>query len=161
MKILVIGSSGVGKTNLIMKFSNNQFTNSHLATIGIDFKMKNIQLGEERVKLQIWDTAGQEKFRTITQSYYRGAMGIILTYAIDERESFEELGGWMDQVRQYAPENVVRVLVGCKSDMSGRVIAYKEGKKMADSLEVEFFEVSAKTGDHVEEVFRYVAEKIK
>jgi small GTP-binding protein len=85
IKLLVIGNSGVGKTNMLLKFCDNNFMTSHLTTIGIDFKIKTILIGKDKVRLQIWDTAGQEKFKTITQTYYRGAMGIILTYAINER----------------------------------------------------------------------------
>jgi Ras-related protein Rab-8A len=85
IKLLVIGNSGVGKTNMLLKFCENNFMTSHLTTIGIDFKIKTITIGKEKIRLQIWDTAGQEKFKTITQTYYRGAMGIVLTYAINER----------------------------------------------------------------------------
>jgi small GTP-binding protein len=83
IKLLVIGNSGVGKTNMLLKFCDNNFMTSHLTTIGIDFKIKTIMIGSDKVRLQIWDTAGQEKFKTITQTYYRGAMGILLTYAIN------------------------------------------------------------------------------
>lgn len=85
IKLLVIGNSGVGKTNMLLKFCENNFMTSHLTTIGIDFKIKTITIGKDKIRLQIWDTAGQEKFKTITQTYYRGAMGIVLTYAINER----------------------------------------------------------------------------
>jgi small GTP-binding protein len=83
IKLLVIGNSGVGKTNMLLKFCDDNFMTSHLTTIGIDFKIKTINIGRHKVRLQIWDTAGQEKFKTITQTYYRGAMGIVLTYAIN------------------------------------------------------------------------------
>jgi len=83
IKLLVIGNSGVGKTNMLLKFCEDNFMTSHLTTIGIDFKIKTITIGKDKVRLQIWDTAGQEKFKTITQTYYRGAMGIVLTYAIN------------------------------------------------------------------------------
>ena len=83
IKLLLIGNSGVGKTNMLLKFCDNNFMTSHLTTIGIDFKIKTIMIGNDKVRLQIWDTAGQEKFKTITQTYYRGAMGIVLTYALN------------------------------------------------------------------------------
>ena len=83
IKLLVNGNSGVGKTNMLLKFCDNNFMSSHLTTIGIDFKIKTIMIGKHRVRLQIWDTAGQEKFKTITQTYYRGAMGIVLTFAVN------------------------------------------------------------------------------
>ncbi len=83
IKVLVIGDSGVGKTNMLLRFAENNFMTSHLSTIGIDFKIKTINIGKSKVRLQIWDTAGQERFKTITQTYYRGAMGIVLTYAVN------------------------------------------------------------------------------
>jgi len=85
IKLLVIGNSGVGKTNILLKYCEGNFMTSHLTTIGIDFKTKSIIVGKDKVRLQIWDTAGQEKFKTITQTYYRGAMGIVLTYSVAER----------------------------------------------------------------------------
>jgi Ras-related protein Rab-8A len=117
IKLLVIGNSGVGKTNMLLKFCENNFMTSHLTTIGIDFKIKTIQVGKDKVRLQIWDTAGQEKFKTITQTYYRGAMGIVLTYAINERETFEDIQNWVKQIKLHASDSVAKVLVGNKSDI--------------------------------------------
>ena len=95
IKILVIGSSGVGKTNMLLRFCENNFLSSHFATIGIDFKTKNVTIDGKKVRMQIWDTAGQERFRTITESYFRSAMGILLVYSVDERTSFEEIHNWI------------------------------------------------------------------
>lgn len=91
IKLLIVGDSGVGKTNMLLRFCSDNFMNSHLTTIGIDFKTKTVDIDGKKVRMQIWDTAGQERFRTITQTYYRGAMGIFLTYAVDDRESFENI----------------------------------------------------------------------
>lgn len=90
-KVIVIGDSGVGKTNLILRFSDKNFNSNYVATIGVDFKIKTINIGDKRVRLQLWDTAGQERFRTITETYYKGAHGIVLTYSIDDRKSFENI----------------------------------------------------------------------
>lgn len=90
-KVIVIGDSGVGKTNLILRFSDKHFNNNYVATIGVDFKIKTITIGDKRIRLQLWDTAGQERFRTITETYYKGAAGIILTYSIDDRKTFENI----------------------------------------------------------------------
>ena len=111
IKLLVIGNSGVGKTNMLLKYCENNFMTSHLTTIGIDFKTKSILIGKDRIRLQIWDTAGQEKFKTITQTYYRGAMGIILTYAINERDSFDDIENWVKQIKLHASDSVMKVLV--------------------------------------------------
>ena len=97
-KVIIIGDSGVGKTNLLTKFCDGVFKDSYVATIGVDFKLKTISIGETKVKLQIWDTAGQERFRNITQTYYKGASGIILAYSIDNKQSLKNIGSWIKQI---------------------------------------------------------------
>jgi Ras-related protein Rab-8A len=161
IKLLVIGNSGVGKTNMLLKFCENNFMTSHLTTIGIDFKTKTIMIGKEKIRIQIWDTAGQEKFKTITQTYYRGAMGIILTYAINERETFMDIENWVKQIKLHASDSVFKVLVGNKSDIEERRVTYEEGASLAKELGVGFFETSAKTGHNIEQMFIYMAEEIK
>ncbi len=161
IKLLVIGNSGVGKTNMLLKFCENNFMTSHLTTIGIDFKIKTITIGKEKIRLQIWDTAGQQKFKTITQTYYRGAMGIVLTYAINDRESFQDIENWVKQIKMHASDNVTKVLVGNKSDMDDRKVSYGEGEALAKELGVRFFETSAKSGVNIEQLFLYMATQIK
>lgn len=116
-------SLGVGKSCLLLRYSDDSFTSSFITTIGIDFKIKSIMCGDAKVKLQIWDTAGQERFRTITTAYYRGAMGILLVYDVGEANSFTNVRNWMRQIDQNAAENVNRVLIGnkCDVDASDRV----------------------------------------
>ena len=101
-KLLIIGDSGVGKTNILLRFCENNFMTSHLTTIGIDFKIKTNEIDGKKIRLQIWDTAGQERFKTITQTYYKGAMGIIMVYAINDRASFNALENWMRQIKTHA-----------------------------------------------------------
>jgi len=161
IKLLVIGNSGVGKTNMLLNFCENNFMTSHLTTIGIDFKTKVINTGKEKIRLQIWDTAGQEKFKTITQTYYRGAMGIVLTYAINERETFEDIENWVKQIKLHASDNVLKVLVGNKCDMEERKVTSAEGAALAQEMGIKFYETSAKTGKNVAEVFNYMALEIK
>ncbi len=108
---------GVGKSCLLLRYSDDSFTSSFITTIGIDFKIKSIMCGESKVKLQIWDTAGQERFRTITTAYYRGAMGILLVYDVSDETSFTNVRNWMRQIDQNAAENVNRILIGNKSDV--------------------------------------------
>lgn len=103
-----------------------------------------LNLGGSRVKLQVWDTAGQQRFKTITQTYYRGAMGIILTYAIDDRNSFNDIQNWVKQIKTHAAADVVKILVGNKSDSNKRQVSYEDGKQLADELGIGFYETSAK-----------------
>ena len=133
IKLLLIGDSGVGKSCLLLRFSDDQFTTSFITTIGIDFKIRTVDLDGSRVKLQIWDTAGQERFRTITTAYYRGAMGILLTYDVTDEQSFDNVRNWMRNIEQHATENVCKILVGNKSDVpeEKRRVSAARGKAMA------------------------------
>ncbi|RWW82289.1 hypothetical protein BHE74_00009255, partial [Ensete ventricosum] len=110
-------SAGVGKSCLLLRFSDGSFTASFITTIGIDFKIRTIELDGKRIKLQIWDTAGQELFRTITTAYYRGAMGILLVYDVTDESSFNNIRNWICNIEQHASNNVNKILVGNKADM--------------------------------------------
>jgi Ras-related protein Rab-1A len=127
--LLIIGDSGVGKSCLLLRFADDTYTDSFISTIGVDFKIRTVELEGKIVKLQIWDTAGQERFRTITSSYYRGAHGIIVVYDVTDAESFENVKSWMAEIDRYASDGVSKLLVGNKSDLSGkRAIEYSAAK---------------------------------
>mmetsp|Transcript_21497 Transcript_21497/g.31211 ORF Transcript_21497/g.31211 Transcript_21497/m.31211 type:complete len:211 (+) Transcript_21497:100-732(+) len=162
IKLLLIGDSGVGKSCLLLRYSDDSFTSSFITTIGIDFKIKSISIGDSKVKLQIWDTAGQERFRTITTAYYRGAMGILLVYDISDESSFSNVRNWMRQIEQNAAENVNRILIGNKSDVdpSDRKVTHAQGKALADEFGIKFFETSAKMNTNVDEAFLAIASDI-
>ncbi|XP_038561705.1 ras-related protein Rab-8B isoform X2 [Micropterus salmoides] len=119
-KLLLIGDSGVGKTCLLFRFSEDSFNTTFISTIGIDFKIRTIELDGKRVKLQIWDTAGQERFRTITTAYYRGAMGIMLVYDICNEKSFENIKNWIRNIEEHASSDVEKMILGNKCDMTDR-----------------------------------------
>ncbi len=159
-KLLIIGESGVGKTCLLLQFTEGSFTTNHLTTIGIDFKIKIINLEEKQIKLQIWDTAGQERFRTITKTYYKGAHGIILTYDVTDENSFKNVRNWVKQIEQNAQTNVCKVLVGNKCDREDRKVSYEEGAKLAKEFNMQFFETSAKSNYNVNETFTFLTKEI-
>lgn len=161
-KLLLIGDSGVGKSCLLLRFADDTYTESYISTIGVDFKIRTIELDGKTIKLQIWDTAGQERFRTITSSYYRGAHGIIVVYDVTDNESFNNVKQWLHEIDRYACENVNKLLVGNKSDLTTkRVVSTEQGKEFAESLGVEFLETSAKTSTNVEQAFLTMASQIK
>lgn len=120
-KLVIIGDTGVGKSCLLSRFSDNTYTENYISTIGIDFRFRTIKMNQRILKLQIWDTAGQERFRTITSAYYRGANGIILCYDVTNSESFDHIVDWINEVNKYAPEKVCMLLVGNKSDRAEKV----------------------------------------
>lgn len=161
-KLLLIGDSGVGKSCLLLRFADDTYTESYISTIGVDFKIRTIELDGKTIKLQIWDTAGQERFRTITSSYYRGAHGIIVVYDVTDQESFTNVKQWLQEIDRYASENVNKLLVGNKCDLTTKkVVDYTTAKEYAESLKVPFLETSAKNATNVEQAFMTMAAEIK
>jgi len=162
IKLLLIGDSGVGKSCLLLRFSEDSFIPSFITTIGIDFKIRTIELEGKRIKLQIWDTAGQERFRTITTAYYRGAMGILLVYDVTDEKSFSNIRNWIRNIEQHATESVNKMLLGNKCDMTDKkVIDFERGKALADEYGIRFLETSAKNNIGVDEAFISLAKEIK
>lgn len=161
-KLLLIGDSGVGKSCLLLRFADDTYTESYISTIGVDFKIRTIELDGKTIKLQIWDTAGQERFRTITSSYYRGAHGIIVVYDITDQESFNNVKQWLQEIDRYACENVNKLLVGNKCDLTAkRAVEIQAAKEYADQLGIPFLETSAKSSTNVEQAFLTMASEIK
>lgn len=152
-KILLIGDSGVGKSCILLRFSDDAFSESHISTIGVDFKIRTIENNNKIIKLQIWDTAGQERFRTITSSYYRGAHAMLIVYDVTNTESFLNIKLWLQECDKYTHKNVVKFLIGNKCDSTKRTVNYEDGKKYADSLHMPFIETSAKTSLNIEKLF--------
>lgn len=161
-KLLLIGDSGVGKSCLLLRFADDTYTESYISTIGVDFKIRTIELENKTIKLQIWDTAGQERFRTITSSYYRGAHGIIVVYDVTDQESFNNVKQWLQEIDRYACDNVNKLLVGNKCDLTTKkVVDYTTAKEYADTLNIPFLETSAKNSTNVEQAFMTMAAEIK
>ena len=144
-KVLLIGNSGVGKSSLLVRFADDEFTDNFMPTIGVDFKIKTLTVDNKQAKLQIWDTAGQDRFQTITSSYFKGAHGVLVTYDITDRESFSAIYKWMGQVEQHASENIACILVGNKCDLeSQRAVSSEDGRELADFYKLKYIETSAK-----------------
>jgi len=160
-KYIVIGPSGVGKSCLLLQFTDKRFHTDHDLTIGVEFGARMIVIENKSVKLQIWDTAGQESFKSITRSYYRGAHGALLVYDITRRETFDHLKEWLSEVREHSNKEIVIMLIGNKSDLeSKRAISTEEGKQFAKDNGLFFMETSAKTSTNVDEAFLETARKI-
>ncbi|GIY16675.1 ras-related protein Rab-8A [Caerostris darwini] len=161
-KILVLGDSNVGKTCIVHRFCDETYYDTYISTIGIDFKQKIVNLDGMPIKLQIWDTAGQERFRTLTTAYYRGAMGILVMYDVTNMDSFNHLSYWFRNVEENASPDVVKVLVGNKCDSTNlRVVDQDQGRKVAESCDVPFFECSCKEDVNIDEIFLTVARMIR
>ena len=161
-KLVVIGDSGVGKSCLMLRFVDDTYSDSYLSTIGVDFKIRTIDLDGKLIKLQVWDTAGQERFRTITSSYYRGACGIIVVYDCTDQESFNNVEQWFKEIDRYAGENVSKLLVGNKCDLTTeKVVDYAVANKFAEKLGIPFLESSAKDDMNVHMAFIKMAGLIK
>lgn len=155
-KILLIGDSSVGKSSILLRYTDDAFTTSFISTIGIDFKIKIVTYNDKKIKLQIWDTAGQERFRGITHAYYKAAMAILLVYDVSDLRSFQNVNNWMQNIKMHAPENAIVTLVGNKCDKDKnyeRVVTYEMGQTLADKLNVKFVETSAKKNINIDKAF--------
>ncbi|KAF6001213.1 hypothetical protein CCYA_CCYA16G4095 [Cyanidiococcus yangmingshanensis] len=153
-KIVLIGDSGVGKSNLLSRFTRNEFNLESKSTIGVEFATRSVQTDGKVIKAQIWDTAGQERYRAITSAYYRGAVGALLVYDISKRSSFENAERWLKELRDHADQNIVIMLVGNKSDLKHlRSVSIEEGQQYAETKGLSFIETSALDASHVEEAF--------
>eukprot|EP01130_Rhizamoeba_saxonica_P012368 TRINITY_DN51_c1_g1_i1.p1 TRINITY_DN51_c1_g1~~TRINITY_DN51_c1_g1_i1.p1 ORF type:complete len:200 (-),score=44.70 TRINITY_DN51_c1_g1_i1:45-644(-) len=148
LRVLVIGDSGVGKSALLLRFTDDTFSESFISTIGVDFKTKTLPLGDkkENYHLQIWDTAGQERFRTITHSFYRSAQCCLVVFDVTNRESFESVKNyWLQSIDRYSGQDVEKIVVGNKVDLEEeRVVAFDEVKEFCNLLGLSYVECSAK-----------------
>ena len=160
-KIMVLGESKVGKTSLIKRYTKDQFGGVYLTTVGMDFQDKIIEIEDKKVRLQVWDTAGQERFRNVTKSYFQSSQGLLVVYDITDKDSFENINFWMENIKKNAPENVKLILVGNKCDLANeRKVTIEDGENKARNYNIKFFESSAKDGTNVNELFFYLANEI-
>lgn len=153
-KIVLIGDSGVGKSNLLSRFTRNQFSLDTKSTIGVEFATRSIQIEGKTVKAQIWDTAGQERYRAITSAYYRGAVGALLVYDITKQRSYENVQRWLTELRSHADSDIAIMLVGNKSDLKHlRVVKEEEARGFSQQEGLHFIETSALEATNVEDAF--------
>ena len=161
-KVLLLGDTTVGKTCFLMKYTDKTFQDIHMATIGLDYRLKSMKLKSgKNIKLQIWDTAGQDRFRAITKNYYKGSHGIILIYDVTNVQTFENVKQWVSQIREEASANVIIYIAGNKIDMEEeRKVNKEEGEKLAEELGFPFVETSAKSGININKTFEDLVERI-
>ncbi|OIT26166.1 PREDICTED: ras-related protein RGP1-like [Nicotiana attenuata] len=160
-KVVLIGDSAVGKSQLLARFSRNEFSLDSKATIGVEFQTRTLDIDHKTVKAQIWDTAGQERYRAVTSAYYRGAVGAMLVYDITKRQSFDHVARWLEELRGHADKNIVIMLVGNKTDLGSlRAVPTEDAKEFAEKENLFFIETSALEATNVETAFVNVLTEI-
>lgn len=160
-KIVIIGDSAVGKSNLLSRYARNEFNMHSKSTIGVEFQTQSMEIDGKEVKAQIWDTAGQERFRAVTSAYYRGAVGALVVYDITRQTTFDSIGRWLDELNTHSDTTVARMLVGNKYDLDDiRAVSIDEGKSLAEEHGLFFMETSAKDSTNVKKAFEIVIKEI-
>lgn len=174
LKIVIVGDSGVGKSQIMCRFTNDQFDDNSKTTIGVAFATKNISIdpssesdelatseNKKNVKLQVWDTAGQERYRALSSAYYRGAQGAFVVYDITSRQSLDSVPRWLEEIDKYCTQDIVVTLVGNKLDLAtNRCVSVDEGRKLAATENMFFIETSAKDSTNIERAFIHLTKEI-
>ncbi|KAL2904480.1 Ras-related protein RABA2a [Bienertia sinuspersici] len=160
-KVVLIGDSGVGKSNLLSRFTRNEFCLESKSTIGVEFATRTLQVEGRTVKAQIWDTAGQERYRAITSAYYRGALGALLVYDVTKPTTFDNVSRWLKELRDHADANIVIMLIGNKTDLKHlRAVATEDAQSFAEKEGLSFIETSALESTNVEKAFQTILSEI-
>ena len=160
--IVIVGESGVGKSCILRRFTDGSFSDLSVTTVGVDFRYKIITIDGHRLKLQLWDTGGQERFHTISRAYYRHAVGVIVVFDIANKDSFERIPQWLEEVVEYTePHKPIFILVGNKSDQqNARQVSSNDARKFANSKDIDYMETSAKSSRGIDDVFYLLAKRI-
>jgi Ras-related protein Rab-11A len=161
LKIVLIGDSSVGKTNLMNKYIKNEFREDTKATVGVEFGSKVYVIENHRIKAQIWDTAGQERYRSIANTYYKGSKGAFIVYDITRKETFDSVDKWVNDLITECDKNISIILIGNKNDLENqRQVTKEQGEEKAKAFQLGFFEMSALTGDNLEKGFNKLISEI-
>lgn len=158
LKLLTLGNSSVGKSSIVIRYTENKFYSSYLTTIGVDFLRKVITVGDKEINLQIWDSAGQEKYNSISKQYYNKADGIILVFDLNSRMSFDGMMNWLEEIEVSTAKGIPIVIVGNKCDLATREITTDEAYEFAETKNIPYFETSAMTGHNVNEAINKLVE---
>ena len=160
-KVVLVGDSFVGKTNIMSKYLKNEFHEDSKATVGVEFGSKQFNVEGHSIKAQIWDTAGQERYKAITSAYYKGAKGAFIVYDITRKNSFESIDKWINDVTAVADKKITIVLIGNKSDLEDqRQVTKEQGEDKANKLQVAFLETSAFSGENLEKAFQMMIKEV-
>ena len=161
LKYIIIGDQAVGKSNILLRYTQGEFKNEYQTTIGVEFGAKNANINNTLYRIQIWDTAGQENFRSITRAYYKNSVCALVVYDITNKDSFNNVSTWIDDCKNQSPKTIYMILVGNKTDLEDkREVSTEEGQELADKYGIDFYESSAKTGENIEEIFYNSANEI-
>jgi len=161
IKIILVGDSGVGKSCMLSRFTDNEFSHEMMSTIGVDFKFKDIEVEEKHLRLQLWDTAGQERFRTLTANYYRGSHGIVLVFDVTSMNSFQHVSQWLQEIKAQTVGTSVVYLVGNKTDLEAeRVVETSTAKTLAEKHNLVYVETSALQNNKIDEIFYNISKNI-
>ena len=161
LKYIIIGSPSVGKSRIVERFIKNSFNENYEITIGVEFGEKNIEIEDKIIRIQIWDTAGQELYKSITRTYYKSCVCAIIVYDITSRKSFNDITNWIEDCVKYSPKTVLMVLIGNKCDLEqSREVSTEEGQELSDKNGISFYETSAREGTNIKEIFQKTGEEI-
>ena len=162
-QLLIIGDGSVGKTSILRRFIQNTFSSNYISTMGIDFYTKDIILDQKKIHLKIWDTAGQERYRSLTRGFFKNGQGILIVYAINNKESFNGLNYWIDSIKNNSNldnKNLPAIILGNKIDLQHREVSKEDAENFAKINNYDYYEVSAKTGEGIDESIKILIQKV-
>ena len=156
-KVLILGDATVGKTSILLRYIDNKFETDSLSTLGVDVKYKYVTLNNKKIRMNIWDTAGQDRFKTIAKNYYKGANAVIFVFDVNHKNTIEKIKFWINSVKDNSSKDIIEIIVGNKIDIEGkREVTKEQMKSLGQNVGMETFETSAKTGEGINEIFNYL-----